>query len=348
MREWKRLFRKEGYAQVEKNKFYNRENGETIVFNNGLILAYRDEKQVPLRQNLLPACVSFIDEHIFVRKTRKLVGFLCKNDYFTIIEHSEIPYIHRVEEPQKSLKMEIISAQFFTDDDKILIADASGKIHALDPTNYETGDVIDLKEAIYKFEAPATYLGKLDKAGAEKPYFIVVTQQNKVKKTLLSEYGEFKTSITAIDLRQGDRIIYAAPAEDHEDLLLLSSDGKALRVSVFEFPAVERIARGYKAFDTHKYILDAILVIESESDVLTLSGGKGKLTKASHYPFGGRSTNGRVIATDTKRLLNPKEEVLVLDRQHRFALLNTDEIPHKQIRSTGVKIISDDTYNIFG
>ena len=347
MREWKRLFRKEGYAQIEKNKFHNHENGETIVFNNGLILAYKNEKQVPLRQNLLPACASFVEEHIYVRKTRRLIGFLCKDDYFTIVEHSEIPYIHRIEQPQKSLKHEILSARFFSDEDKILISDASGKIHALDPTNYESGDIIKLDEAIPKFVTPATYLGKFDRDGAAKNYLVVVTEQNKVKKTLLSEYNDFKSTITAIDLKDNDKIIFAAPANDDEHLILLSDDNKALRLSIEEFPSVERIARGYKAFDTPKNILDAVLVAP-DSDVLTLSGGKGKLTKAGHYPFGGRSTNGRVIATDTKRLLTVNEEVLVLDEKYRFALLKKDEIPHKQIKSTGVKIIAEDTYNIFG
>lgn len=347
MREWKRLFRKEGYAQVEKNKFHNHENGETIVFNNGLILAYKNEKQVPLRQNLLPACVSFVEEHIYVRKTRRLIGFLCKDDYFTIVEHSEIPYIHRIEQPQKSLKHEILSAKFFSDEDKILISDASGKIHALDPTNYESGDIIKLNEAIPKFATPATYLGKFDRDGAAKNYLVIVTEQNKVKKTLLSEYNDFKSAITAIDLKDNDKIIFAAPANDDEHLILLSDDNKALRLSIEEFPSVERIARGYKAFDTPKNVLDAVLVAP-DSDVLTLSGGKGKLTKANHYPFGGRSTNGRVIATDTKRLLTVNEEVLVLDEKYRFALLKKDEIPHKQIKSTGVKIIAEDTYNIFG
>lgn len=347
MREWKRLFRKEGYAQVEKNKFHNHENGETIVFNNGLILAYKNEKQVPLRQNLLPACVSFVEEHIYVRKTRRLIGFLCKDDYFTIVEHSEVPYIHRIEQPQKSLKHEILSARFFSDEDKILISDASGKIHALDPTNYESGDIIKLDEAIPKFVTPATYLGKFDRDGAAKNYLVIVTEQNKVKKTLLSEYNDFKSAITAIDLKDNDKIIFAAPANDDEHLILLSDDNKALRLSIEEFPSVERIARGYKAFDTPKNVLDAVLVAP-DSDVLTLSGGKGKLTKANHYPFGGRSTNGRVIATDTKRLLTVNEEVLVLDEKYRFALLKKDEIPHKQIKSTGVKIIAEDTYNIFG
>ena len=347
MREWKKLFRKEGYAQIEKNKFHNHENGETIVFNNGLILAYKNEKQVPLRQNLLPACVSFVDEHIYVRTTRKLIGFLCKDDYFTIIEHSEIPYIHRIEQPQKSLKMEILSAKFFTDEDKILIADRSGKIHMLDPTNYESGDVIKLSDAIYKFESPATYLGKFDRDGAAKAFFVIVTEGNKIKKTLLSEFNDFKSSITAIDLKGDDKIIFAAPANDDEHLILLSSDTKALRLSVDEFPPVERIARGYKAFDTQKTILDVVLVAP-DSDVFTLSSGKGKLTKADHYPFGGRATNGRIIATDTTRLVRVHEEVLVLDGQHRFALLRKDEIPHKQIRSSGVKIITQDTHNIFG
>jgi DNA gyrase/topoisomerase IV subunit A len=347
MREWKRLFRKEGYAQIEKNKFHNHENGETIVFNNGLILAYKNEKQVPLRQNLLEACVSFVEEHIYVRKTRKLIGFLCRDDYLTIVEHSEVPYIHRIEQPQKSLKREILSARFFTDEDKILIADASGKIHALDPTNYESGDVIKLDDVIHNFTAPATYLGKFDREGAAKNFFVVITEKNKVKKTALSEFNEFKSSITAIDLRGSDKIIFAAPASDDEHLILLSSDTKALRLSVDEFPAVERIARGYKAFDTQKDITDAVLVAP-ESDVFSLSGGKGKLTKADHYPFGGRSSNGRIVATDTTRLLKVEEEVLVLDEQHRFALLKKDEIPHKQIRSTGVKIIAEDTHNIFG
>jgi len=347
MREWKRLFRKEGYAQIEKNKFHNKENGETIVFNNGLILAYKNEKQVPLRQNLLPACVSFVDEHIYVRRTRKLVGFLCKDSYFTIMEHSEVPYIHRIEQPQKSLKREILSAKFFTDEDKIIIADASGKVHALDPTNYESGDVIKLDDVIHGFVAPPTYLGKFDRDGAAKDFFVVVTEKNKVKKTMLSEFNKFKSSITAIDLRGSDKIIFATPANDDEHLILLSSDNKALRLSVDEFPAVERIARGYKAFDTQKDVKDAILVAP-ESDVFSLSGGKGKLTKADHYPFGGRATNGRVIATDTKRLLTVEEEVLVLDEDYRFALLRKDEIPHKQIRSTGVKIITEDTHNIFG
>lgn len=347
MREWKRLFRKEGYAQIEKNKFHNKENGETIVLNKGLILAYKDEKQVPLRQNLLVACASFIDEHIYVRTTRRLIGFLCRDDYFTIIEHSEVPYIHRIERPSKSLEHEILSAQFFSDDDKILISDASGKIHALDPTNYESGDIIKLDEAIPKFVTPATHLGRLDVVGAAKKYLVIVTEQNKIKKTLLSEYADFKLAVVGIDLKDNDKIIFAAPANDDEHLILLSDDNKALRLSIEEFPPVERIARGYKAFDTQKNIVDAVLVTP-DCDVLMLSSGKGKLTKASHYPFGGRSTNGRIIATDTKRLLAVSEEVLVLDEKYRFALLRKDEIPHKQIKSTGVKMITENTHNIFG
>jgi DNA gyrase/topoisomerase IV subunit A len=347
MKEWKRLFRKEGYAQIEKNKFHNKQNNETIIFDNGLILAYKFETQVPLRQNLLPACMSFIDEHIFVRQTRKLIGFLCNDDCFTVLDRFEVPHIHRIEEPQKSLKKEILSAVFITDDDKVLLADAKGRIHTIDPTDLESGDVIDLKDSLDNFTAPATYLGKFDKVGAAKDYLVIVTENNKVKKTELSQYNNFKSSVLAIDLRGGDKIILAAPANDDEELILLSSDAKALRLSIAEFPAVERTARGYKAFDTQRDVVDAALVMPDTS-VFTLANGKGKLTKTAHYPFGGRSTNGRMVATDTTRLVAVHEEVLVLDETQRFAILNTDEIPHKQTRSTGVKIIADNLYNVFG
>ncbi|MBT8085512.1 MAG: DNA gyrase subunit A [Woeseia sp.] len=133
----------------------------------------------------------------------------------------------------------------------------------------------------------------------EDSFVFMVTSGGTVKKTPLSQFSRPRSNgIIAIDLRD-DRLVDVALTDGEQEILLVASNGKAIRFKETDVRAMGRGAagvRGIKLEDDHEVIG---LLIASDGKVLTATeNGYGKRTNIDDFPTQGRGGRG-VIAIQT-------------------------------------------------
>jgi DNA gyrase subunit A len=136
----------------------------------------------------------------------------------------------------------------------------------------------------------------------DESFVVMVTSGGTVKKTPLSQFSRPRANgIIAIDLRD-DRLVNVALTDGKQEILLVASNGKAIRFSETDVRPMGRGAagvRGIKLSDGHEVIGLSIL---SDGLILTATeNGYGKRTEIADFPVQGRGGQGVIAIQTTDR-----------------------------------------------
>src|SRR5690554_149272 len=159
-------------------------------------------------------------------------------------------------------------------------------------------------------------------------YIFFATAKGTVKRTSLDQFSRPRSvGLIAIDIEEGDRLIGAAITSGNDHVMLLSSNGKAIRFEETDVRSMGRTARGVRGMRLlddaevisliipQSQLIDADADAESEAEgeegaaqengndgqiyILTASeNGYGKRTRLEEFPLRGRGGQG-VIAMQT-------------------------------------------------
>ncbi|HZD54251.1 MAG TPA: DNA gyrase subunit A, partial [Woeseiaceae bacterium] len=134
-------------------------------------------------------------------------------------------------------------------------------------------------------------------------YVFMATSAGRVKKTPLSLFSRPRTSgIIAIDLRNDDRLVDVAITDGKRDIMLVASNGKAIRFNEGDVRPMGRGAagvRGIRLAGEHEVIA---LTIIGEGMLLTATeNGFGKRTAMDEFPIQGRGGQGVIAIQTTER-----------------------------------------------
>jgi DNA gyrase subunit A len=141
----------------------------------------------------------------------------------------------------------------------------------------------------------------------EQHYVFMATAQGTVKKTPLAEFSRPRPSgIIAVNLDEGDYLVGVALTDGSTDVMLFSSEGKAVRFAEDEVRPMGRQAtgvRGMRLPEDGSQRLVAMLVAKDESrTVLTATeNGYGKRTPISEYTKHGRGGQGMIAIQASER-----------------------------------------------
>jgi DNA gyrase subunit A len=128
----------------------------------------------------------------------------------------------------------------------------------------------------------------------------MATSNGTVKKTALEAFSRPRASgIIAVDLREDDRLVGVALTGGNDEIMLLSSGGKAIRFHEDEVRAMGRDATGVRGIKLGEGQQLIALIVVGTGYILTASAnGYGKLTPLEDFPPHGRGGQG-VIALQT-------------------------------------------------
>ncbi|MGB1879188.1 MAG: DNA gyrase subunit A [Gammaproteobacteria bacterium] len=129
-------------------------------------------------------------------------------------------------------------------------------------------------------------------------YVVMATTTGTLKKTSLDNFSRPRASgIIAVDLAENDHLVGVALTQGAADIMLVSSDGKAIRFAEQNVRPMGRNARGVRGIRLQpEQEVIALIVIEGEGSVLlACANGYGKRTRFSEFPRKGRGGQG-VIA----------------------------------------------------
>lgn len=135
-------------------------------------------------------------------------------------------------------------------------------------------------------------------------FIFMATANGTVKKTPLDAFSRPRsTGLIALDIVDGDRLIGATLTSGQDDVMLVTSAGKAIRFNENDVRAMGRTARGVRGvkMDENARVI-ALIVPQNGGEVLTASEhGYGKKTCVEEFPLRGRGGQGVIAMQCTER-----------------------------------------------
>ncbi len=188
----------------------------------------------------------------------------------------------------------------------------------------------------------------------ENHYVFMATSQGTVKKTSLAEFSRPRPSgIIAVGLDAGDFLIGTALTDGKYDVMLFSSEGKAVRFEEGEVRPMGRQAtgvRGMKLGEGQRVVCMLAAHDESKSVLTATEHGFGKHTPISEYPRHGRGGQGVIAIQVSERngavigavLVDDHDEVMLISTGGVLIRTSVAQIREMGRSTQGVTLISLD------
>ena len=181
-------------------------------------------------------------------------------------------------------------------------------------------------------------------------YIFMATANGTVKKTALTDFSRQRSvGLRALELDEGDVLIGTAITDGNCDVMLFSSQGKAVRFREEDVRAMGRTARGVRGIRLgagHQLI--SLIVPREGGRILTVSeNGYGKRTEAAEFPTKGRANMG-VIAMSTSarngRLVGAVQvfdgdELMLISNLGTLVRTGADQVSLVGRNTQGVRVI---------
>ena len=181
-------------------------------------------------------------------------------------------------------------------------------------------------------------------------FVFMATSNGTVKKVELESFSRPRTSgLIAIELDENNRLVGVAITDGSQDIMLFTSEGKAIRFQEQDVRGMGRTARGVRGVnlpdDVH---LVSLIVPQAGHQVLTASeNGYGKRTAVEEFPTKGRAGKGMIAMAISERNGNmlgavqvkDGEEIMLISDQGTLVRTRVDEVSVQGRNTQGVMLI---------
>ena len=146
--------------------------------------------------------------------------------------------------------------------------------------------------------------------------------------------------IIAINLSDDDELVAVEHTNGHDDLILVSSEGKAIRFHEYDVRPTGRNTMGVTGMRMPlEHAVLGMAVAEDDADIFCVtSGGYGKRTPVSSYPTQKRGGQGVITIKDSPDR-GDLVGVATVRNNHELMLISQDgtiiRVPVESVRTTG-------------
>ncbi|MCS5587571.1 MAG: DNA gyrase subunit A [Porticoccaceae bacterium] len=181
-------------------------------------------------------------------------------------------------------------------------------------------------------------------------YVIMATANGTVKKTALDQYSRPRSvGLRAVDLVDGNYLVGTAITDGSKDIMLFSSEGKAVRFAETDVRAMGRVSKGVRGMRLpENRAVISMVVPEQDGFLLTVcENGYGKRTKVEEFPTKGRGGKGMIAIQVSDRngplvgatQLFDGDEIMLISDQGTMVRTRGDEVSVVGRNTQGVRII---------
>jgi DNA gyrase subunit A len=181
-------------------------------------------------------------------------------------------------------------------------------------------------------------------------FVIMATANGTVKKTSLDQYSRPRSvGLRAVDLVEGDHLVGTAIIDHDSDIMLLSSEGKAVRFASTDARAMGRVSKGVRGMRLPaEHSVIAMVVPDKDGFLLTVcENGYGKRTHVTEFPTKGRGGKGMIAIQASDRngplvgatQLFSGDEIMLISDQGTMVRTRGDEVSVVGRNTQGVRII---------
>jgi DNA gyrase subunit A len=183
----------------------------------------------------------------------------------------------------------------------------------------------------------------------EGQFIFMATAAGTVKKTPLPAFSRPRVNgIIALGLADDDRLVGVALTDGEREILLTTTDGKAIRFAEGEVRPMGREAAGVRGIRLAREQRVTSLIVLDSGLILTVSEyGYGKLTPADEFPRHGRAGRG-VIAMQTSERngamvgalqVQPDDEIMLISSTGTLVRVPINEISVLGRNTQGVRVM---------
>jgi DNA gyrase subunit A len=184
----------------------------------------------------------------------------------------------------------------------------------------------------------------------DEHFVLMATAKGTVKKTQLSSFARRRsTGLIACELENGDHLVGAAVTDGHQDVMLFSSAGKAVRFKESEVRAMGRTARGVRGMRLMgDQRIISLIIPDADTSILTASAnGFGKRTLVADFPVKGRGVQGVIAMQVSERngelvgaiQIQDSEELMLISDQGTLVRTRAQEVSVLGRNTQGVTLI---------
>ncbi len=185
---------------------------------------------------------------------------------------------------------------------------------------------------------------------AEGHYIFMATANGTVKKTALMDFARQRSvGLRALHLDEGDVLVGTAVTKGDCDVMLFSSEGKAVRFQETDVRAMGRTARGIRGIRLGQgHSMISLIIPQEQGMVLTASeNGYGKRTRLEEFPTKGRGGKGMIAMSTSARngrmvgavQVFEGDELMLISNQGTLVRTRTDEVSILGRNTQGVRVI---------
>ena len=190
----------------------------------------------------------------------------------------------------------------------------------------------------------------IDNFEDENTYLTVATRNGIVKRTAVSKYANInKNGLIATNIREGDSVVAVSLTTSGQEIILVTSQGKAIRFNSDDCRELGRTSfgvRGVRLSDGDKVI--GMEPVTENGELLVISeNGYGKRSSVDDYKVQNRGGKGLItykVSDKTGRLIgvtivNDEHDLLIITDQGVIIRVSAGEIPTLSRATSGVRLM---------
>ena len=182
---------------------------------------------------------------------------------------------------------------------------------------------------------------------------IFATRQGTVKKTVLSAYGNVRSSgICGINIEKGDELIDVQVCDQNSDIILATKDGMSIRFHQGDVRDMGRATTGVKGIELEKddEVIGMVVVRRDATLLVVSEKGYGKRSELADYRVQKRGGKGIITLKKTDKTgsivalkeVIPDDELMMITRHGVIIRLPVDGIRVIGRNTQGVKVMNLD------
>jgi DNA gyrase subunit A len=184
---------------------------------------------------------------------------------------------------------------------------------------------------------------------SDDKFVFMATASGTVKKTPLTEFAyQLARGKIAIDLRDNDTLVGVALTDGQQNVMLFSSDGKAVCFNETDVRSMGRTAAGVRGIRLQENQKVISLIISTEGTVLNITeNGYGKRTRIEEFTQHKRGGQGLIAIQTSERngavvgavLVNDTDEIMLITDAGTLVRTRVKEISVVGRNTQGVTVI---------
>ncbi|HEV8305787.1 MAG TPA: DNA gyrase subunit A [Gemmatimonadales bacterium] len=186
---------------------------------------------------------------------------------------------------------------------------------------------------------------------SEDQFLLFATKQGVVKKTVLSEFGNPRSSgIRAINIEKGDELIDVQVTDGKNDIVLATRHGMSIRFHEKDVRDMGRTATGVKGIELDKkdHVIDMVVVRRASTLLTVTEKGMGKRSELDEYRVQHRGGRGIITLKRTDKTgaivalkeVLPNDELMMITKKGIMIRVPVEGIRISGRNTQGVKVMN--------